>query len=109
MKSKPVIPRAAASRDIDAVIDHYLDEGSGRTALGFITALERAYTHLSRHPASGSLRYAHDLELPGVRYWQVRPFPYLIFYTEQQDHLDVWRVLHASRDIPAWLWNAGDR
>lgn len=109
MKSKPIIPRTAASRDIDAVIDHYLGEGGGRAALGFIAALERAYTHLSRHAASGSLRYAHDLELPGVRCWQVRPYPYLIFYTEQKDHLDVWRVLHASRDIPAWLRNDGDR
>lgn len=29
--------------------------------------------------------------------------PYLIFYMEQADHIDVWRVLHAERDIPAWI------
>lgn len=30
-------------------------------------------------------------------------FPYLVFYVEQPGHLDVWRVLHARRDIPSWL------
>jgi toxin ParE1/3/4 len=26
-----------------------------------------------------------------------------VFYREQPDHIDVWRVLHAQRDIPAWM------
>jgi toxin ParE1/3/4 len=30
-------------------------------------------------------------------------YPYLLFYVERQDHIDVWRVLHSQRDIPAWL------
>jgi toxin ParE1/3/4 len=29
--------------------------------------------------------------------------PYLIFYIDRDDHVDVWRVLHAQRDIPARL------
>jgi toxin ParE1/3/4 len=29
--------------------------------------------------------------------------PYLVFYVERADHLDVWRVLHGMKDIPAWL------
>jgi hypothetical protein len=35
--------------------------------------------------------------------WPIRRFPYLIFYIEQPDALDVWRVLHGQRDIPAWI------
>jgi plasmid stabilization system protein ParE len=30
-------------------------------------------------------------------------FPYLIFYVERESELDVWRMLHGQRDIPAWL------
>jgi toxin ParE1/3/4 len=30
-------------------------------------------------------------------------FPYLIFYLVGADHVDVWRVLHAERDIAAWM------
>jgi len=28
---------------------------------------------------------------------------YLVFYVERDDHIDVWRVLNAARDIPAWV------
>jgi len=40
------------------------------------------------------------LNLPRLRSWPVDGYPYLVFYTETTTHLDVWRVLHAERDIP---------
>lgn len=46
---------------------------------------------------------AHALDLPGLRCWPHTRYPYLVFYLQQQDHIDMWRVLHATRDIPAWL------
>lgn len=100
---KTVIPRELATRDVEAAVDYYLSEGAPRAALDFIDELERAYTHLARHPGSGSSRYAFELSLPGLRSWPLRRFPFLIFYQEQTDHLDVWRVLDARTDIPAWL------
>ena len=99
MSVKPVIPRALASRDVDQAIDHYLDEGGERVGLGFIDALEKAY----RHPASGAPRYAQELDLPGLRAWPLKRYPYLVFYVERDDHIDVWRVLHSQRDLPAWM------
>lgn len=30
-------------------------------------------------------------------------FPYLVFYVPDDETLDIWRVLHARRDIPAFL------
>ena len=33
----------------------------------------------------------------------LKRYPYLVFYIEQDDHIDVWRVLHSHRDIPSWL------
>ena len=105
MKAKPVVPREAAHRDVDVdeAVEHYLAEGSEQVALGFIDALEQAYGHVGRHPATGSPRYAHELDLPGLRVWPLKRYPYLVFYVEREDQIDVWRVLHGQRDIPAWM------
>lgn len=103
MKAKPVIPRELANRDIDEAIADYLSEGAEQAAFGFIDALEQAYAHIGRHPASGSPRYAHELNLPGLRSWPLANYPHLVFYVEYPEHIDVWRVLHGQRDIPAWM------
>lgn len=65
----------------------------------------RLKLHSACREASGHRvpRYATRTNTPGLRFWQVKRFPYLIFYVEREDHVDVWRVLHGQRDIPAWL------
>ena len=103
MKVKPIVPRSEANRDADEATDHYLSENAEQAALGFIDALEQAYAHIARHPATGSPRYAHELNIPGLRSWSLTRYPYLVFFIEREDHIDVWRVLHGQRDIPAWL------
>lgn len=103
MREKAVIPRELANRDVDEAIAHYLNEDAPQAALGFIKALEQAYSHIARHPATGSTRYAHELNLPGLRSWSLTRYPQIVFYIEQDNHIDVWRVLHGQRDIPAWL------
>ena len=62
-----------------------------------------AINHLRHYPNSGSLRFAFELEIPGLRSWSLQGFPYLIFYVPQDDRIDIWRVLHARRDIPTHL------
>jgi toxin ParE1/3/4 len=101
--ARPIVPRELANRDVDEAIAHYLSEASDRVALGFIDALERAYRHISRQPSSGSSRYSMELNLPGLRAWPLRRFPHIVFYVETRDCIDVWRVLHGARDIPAWM------
>ena len=100
MSVKPVVPRAQASGDVESAIDYYLAEGTTDAALGFIDALEQAYRHLSRNAATGSPRYAHELGLAGLRAWPLTHYPFLVFYLERDEHIDVWRVLHTRRDIP---------
>jgi toxin ParE1/3/4 len=100
---KRVVPRELANRDIDDAIAYYLGEGADQVALGFINALEEAYTHISCHPATGSPRYAHELNLPGLRLWPLEHYPHLVFYVERPEHIDVWRVLHGQSDIQAWM------
>ena len=103
MSKKPVVPRALARRDVDAAVDCYIREAGPDVALGFIEALQSAYRMLIDQPAAGSPRYAHELAVPGLRSRRLKRYPYLVFYIERSDHIDVWRVLHAQRDIPAWL------
>ena len=67
MKDKPVVPRELATREVDEAIDHY-PEGAEQTTLGFIEAVERAYTRIGRRPATGSPRYAHELNFEGPRF-----------------------------------------
>lgn len=103
MIHRRVIPRALATADVEQSVDHYLKVAGEAVALGFVDALERAYRQIGKHPGSGSPRYSHELDLPGLRSWPLARFPYLVFYVERDDHVDVWRVLHAQRDIPAWM------
>jgi toxin ParE1/3/4 len=103
MQRRPVIPRLQALRDVDEAVAHYLGEDAGPAALGFIEALAAAYAQIGLQPAAGSPRYAHELNLPGLRYWPTGRDPYLVFYVERADHVDVWRVLHGRRDMPASL------
>ncbi|MGB6105289.1 MAG: type II toxin-antitoxin system RelE/ParE family toxin [Pusillimonas sp.] len=103
MTHKPVLARARAAQDVQDALAYYLTEASEKIAIGLLTELEQAYTHLSRFPEAGSNRYAYELNLPGLRAWPISSYPYVIFYMVVADHIDVWRVLHSKRDIPSWL------
>ena len=105
---KPIVPRELANHDIDEIIGYYLGESAEQAAYGFIDALEEAYAHIGRHPATGSPRYAHELNLPGLRFWPLSRYPHLVFYVERPDHIDVWRVLHGKQDIPQWMVQIDD-
>ena len=103
MSGKPVVLRERARRDIDEAIEHYLSEAGQAVALNFIDALEDTLRQIGERPASGSPRHAHELEIPGLRFRSIGRFPYLAFYVERDAEIDVWRVLHGARDIPAWM------
>ncbi len=103
MKAKPVAVRQAAAQNIDQAIDHCLQEGGARVAVRFVAALEEAYRHIRNFPATGAVRYAADLGIAGLRFWPLKKFPYLVFYVEREDLVDVLLVLHQQRDIPVWL------
>lgn len=103
-----MVPRARAREDVEAALAHYMEEAGADVALSFIDALERSYGLIGRSPAAGSSRWSHELNLPGLRTTRLKGYPWLVFYMERHDHIDVWRVLHAKRDIPAWMAEAED-
>jgi toxin ParE1/3/4 len=103
VKLKPIIRRTRAEQDVLEAAEYYVAQEAPQAALDFIDELEAALTHIQKNPGPGSPRYAHSLNLPGLRSWSCKRFPYLVFYFEQADCIDVWRVLHGKRDIPVWL------
>lgn len=99
---KPVYRSKLADQDIENAIGYYVENAP--TALSsLIDDLEQAYAHIQRRPATGSPRYAHELDIPGLRFWPCKRHPYLIFYMEYDEQIKVWRVLHVRNDIPNWL------
>ena len=98
--SKPVLLRKAAEDDLRTAVRWYEAEAGVEVARRFVTSIENGLSEIGRHPAMGSPRYAHELDLPGLRSWPLEQFPYLAFYRDDGDTVDVWRVLHTHRDIP---------
>ncbi|MEJ2409920.1 MAG: type II toxin-antitoxin system RelE/ParE family toxin [Novosphingobium sp.] len=103
MTAKPVVPRAKARKDAELAVDHYLNEATPDVAIDFVDALEQAYAFIATNPAAGSPPWSHELNLPGLRAIRLKGFPWRVFYLECETHVDAWRVLHAKRDLPAWM------
>ncbi len=101
MSRTPLVLRATAQQDIDAALDYYIREAPVGVAARFVDALDAAFRFIADHPGAGSPRYAHELALPGLRCHGLKRYPYLVFYIRRDDCVDIWRVLHAERDIPA--------
>lgn len=93
--------RELALVDVEAATQWYAQQAGERAALGFLDALDAAYEHIERHLASGSPRWVHALDVPDLRSWPLRRFPHLVSDVERESHVEVWRVLHGARDIPA--------
>lgn len=101
MTSVRIRPRA--SSEIDELAD-YIARDSTSAAMRFLDALQKTFDVIDEHPGIGSLRYAHLPMLEGLRVLAVPSFEnHLVFYIEPASHVDVLRVLHSARDIPAAL------
>ena len=100
MAVRSVRLRERAAADIDQAVDYYLAEADTEVALRFVDAVERALGQISRSPQSGNLRFSYELEIPGLRVRRLARFPHLVFYVVGDEVVDVWRILHARRDIP---------
>ena len=105
MRQKPVVRRRTADDDIESAIAYYFDEAGVELAANFANRLEEALQKISRQPAIGSRRYGNIVDLPELRQWPMTKFPYLLFYIEKENHIELSRVLHTSMDIPPYLYD----
>ena len=93
------VPHRFAVQDEEEIVRYYEQTSSEQIALSFINALDQAFSQLSRYPQMGSARPEYDLDLEGIRSWPLKRFPHLIYYEIQNDHIELWRILHPKRDI----------
>jgi toxin ParE1/3/4 len=84
--------------------DHYDREAGSDIALRFVDAVEATVRAIADRPRTGSSIWGERLGISGLRSRVLARFPYPVFYIEREEHIEVWRVLHAKRDIPASLW-----
>lgn len=103
MAAKSVQFRDLATLDLDSAADYYVVNADVDVAVRFVDAVEAAVRRVGKNSGLGSLRFAYELSIPGLRAAPVGKFPYLLFYVERDDVVDVWRLLHTSRDIPTTL------
>lgn len=99
--ARTVRVRELAAADLETAIEHYSGEAGRRVALDLIDVVERSIRRIARNPGLGSLRSAHELGIPGLRAVPLHPLPYIMFCVAIDDSVDVWRILHTRRDIPA--------
>ena len=95
--------RPIAIADVDAIVGRYLAEGSTALALRFADTLDHALRQIALDPGDRLAPLRQRTAPRQLRVWPLRRFPHLVFYVEEPGQIDVWRILHGSRDIPATL------
>lgn len=103
MSLKPVVPREWAREDMAAAVRYYRREAGERVAMSLVSAIELALAGLARRPGAGSPRYGQLTGIADLKSWPLGRFPYLVFYVERADKIEIWRMLHARRDIAPML------
>lgn len=101
--ARPVRVGRRSYRDIEDAAAYYVTHGGDAVADRFLRAVEEALSLVGTHPQAGSMQWAFELELPGLRHMPLEGFPYVLFYMEQDGDVRIWRLLHARRDIAAAL------
>ena len=99
MPPKSILPHRHAVDDVLDVVDYYREHVGTPVAENFSLEVDQALERLSQHPNIGSPCLALDLDIEGIKSWALKRFPHQIFYEIQDDHIELWRILHPRRDI----------
>ena len=94
----------AAEADLNEQVS-YLDKASSELALRFLDDLRGLLAELLRFPRLGRLWATRNPELRGVRRLTMTRFGLSVFYRPGEDNIEIIRVLHHSRALPAELKN----
>ncbi len=104
---KPIYLSEVAKDDLADALLNYEQQFAEQAIDGCLNALAKAYKQIGKFPKTGSPKAGNDLNLPGLRSWPLSKYPYLLFYTENHDQIDAWRLLHQKRDIEKSLTRSG--
>jgi toxin ParE1/3/4 len=98
MAAKPVVWAPKAKQDLTRIWQYYSRLASPEIADALLREIASCVDRLSRHPLSGRPRTELS---PGLR--SVLILPYSVFYRVTEEAVEIVRVLHERRDLPAAL------
>ena len=93
---KPAILHREAEEELLDAVDYYEVRERG-VGLRLNDAVQRALGRIEKTPGMGA-RYRNTTS----RFYRVKKFPYVIYYTEFPDHLWVAAIAHARRRPGYW-------
>lgn len=98
----PVIHKAPiVLLDLAELSDH-IARDSPKSAHRFLIEARNAFEELARMPGLGGVWEDAPRRIKEMRVWPIPGFEnYLIFYRQTSDGIEVVRVLHGARDLPA--------
>ena len=88
----------AADREIDAQVAYYAEHAGAAVAERFYAALKGTFHNLLENPGHVRPFESANPALVGVRVWLVHGFPFLVYYREVDDGIEIVHVLHGARD-----------
>jgi toxin ParE1/3/4 len=95
-----VLCRPAASRDLVNAYRYYARKAGLRVAERFFVQARATFQRLADRPGTGAPYVPEEPLHAGLRYCPVSRFrSYLIFYRSIPEAIEIYRVLHAARDI----------
>jgi plasmid stabilization system protein ParE len=95
--------RKEVPADLSGIID-YFHAASPATAERFVQGVIEALRDLSRAPGMGSPKHFRNPRYADIRSWWVPGFPkYLILYRPVSGGIEVWVIVHGSRNLPVLL------
>ncbi|MFN7918856.1 MAG: type II toxin-antitoxin system RelE/ParE family toxin [Bryobacteraceae bacterium] len=95
--------KPSADRDIDEIADYLADEAGLETGLRFIEEAYQAFGLLADNPGVGWPCKSDNNALRTARMFRVssRFESYLVLYRGHEGGIEILRVVHGSRDLPA--------
>jgi toxin ParE1/3/4 len=102
---KDVVSSERARQDVQEAFHFYRRRQGLDEARAFRRELKEICRRIGVDPKIGDRHFARKLNLPGLYYRRLETYPYLVFYVERAERIEVWRVLHEHSDIPTSLWD----
>ena len=97
--TKSIVITPKASADVDEHFT-YLAEENLEVALLFFDSVRQTFAQIARMPGIGSSYPVENPLFQGLKKWSVKGFKqYSIFYLEQDEYIEIMRVLYARRDL----------
>lgn len=90
--------RAAADADLEAILNHSIEQWGQAAGEAYLAGFGRAFDLLGRHPLAGALRAEI---VPPIRCLPHRS--HRIFYDVDGETIWIVRVLHHAMDVEQWL------